>query len=377
VTRLSSIWLKLLVASIGLAGGLAIAEITLRLADLPRFHQPHSTPHQFVFRSDPATQEFYYTNLESDVITFVYHSDPRDYFEHGSVIRHETNAHGFRGPELDSPVPPGALRIAFLGDSFTFGEGVHFEDTFAEATLRLLGEAFAGEPIHFVGYNFGVGGYNTGQSLGVLERTVLRMRPDLVVLCYVLNDAEPTLFFLDPQLREPVRRPRAIERTFQNRPPDTGLYSLRVTQLLWRAISVREQRTRTEAFYRGLYEPEAKAWRDTRRALQRMAALTAAEQIPLLVMIFPLLHQLDDRHPYTNLYEQVSAVVLEAGADALSLFPSFKGRDGEELWVHPTDQHPNEEAHLIAARRLASHLAADPGFQRLVQRKGGRDARAD
>jgi hypothetical protein len=108
-----------------------------------------------------------------------------------------------------------------------------------------------------------------------------------------------------------------------------------------------------------------------------MAALTRDAQIAFLVMIFPLLHQLDDHHPYTGLYEQVADVARDAGADVLPLFPAFQGRDAEPLWVHPTDQHPNEAAHRIAAGELAAHLAADPSFRDRVRRRAGRDPRPD
>jgi hypothetical protein len=40
----------------------------------------------------------------------------------------------------------------------------------------------------------------------------------------------------------------------------------------------------------------------------------------------------------------------------LDLFDAFRGRDGPSLWVHPTNQHPNEEAHAIAAEALGRFL---------------------
>ena len=38
------------------------------------------------------------------------------------------------------------------------------------------------------------------------------------------------------------------------------------------------------------------------------------------------------------------------------LLAAFEGHDGPELWAHPSNQHPNERAHAIAADALAGFL---------------------
>ena len=89
------------------------------------------------------------------------------------------------------------------------------------------------------------------------------------------------------------------------------------------------------------------------------ALWTAAKyQIPLLVVSFPVLHQLDGSHPFSDLYRTVQERVEAAGGAFLDLFPVFSGHDAESLWVHPTDQHPNEVAHRMAAEAIAERLAA-------------------
>ena len=40
----------------------------------------------------------------------------------------------------------------------------------------------------------------------------------------------------------------------------------------------------------------------------------------------------------------------------VDLLPAFAGHDGPELWVHPTNQHPNEAGHAIAGRALFEFL---------------------
>jgi len=38
------------------------------------------------------------------------------------------------------------------------------------------------------------------------------------------------------------------------------------------------------------------------------------------------------------------------------VLPLLKGRDVSKLWVHPTDQHPNERVHAVAGKLVAEAL---------------------
>jgi DNA repair photolyase len=98
-----------------------------------------------------------------------------------------------------------------------------------------------------------------------------------------------------------------------------------------------------------------------------MTEVCAGEQIPLVVMIFPILHHLDDGHPFLDLYAKVAASAEASGTQVLDLFPGFRGRSARSLWVHPTDQHPNEWAHRIAAGQLTAFLGQHAGFLERVE----------
>jgi len=95
-----------------------------------------------------------------------------------------TNSLGARGPELAASVPAGALRVAYLGDSFTFGQGVEEEEAFA----TVIGEQLAARGVPVETLNFGVSGHGTPQSIALLERQVVPLQPDVVVLNVFAND---------------------------------------------------------------------------------------------------------------------------------------------------------------------------------------------
>lgn len=103
--------------------------------------------------------------------------------------RLQTNSLGMRGPEiLDSP----AYRIALLGDSFAFGWGVEYQESFAYLLGEMLSKEF-GQAIEVL--NYGVPGYSTFQEVSRFEE--LGIWPDLVLLYFVDNDFGAPFFIRD------------------------------------------------------------------------------------------------------------------------------------------------------------------------------------
>jgi hypothetical protein len=92
------------------------------------------------------------------------------------------NAEGYIGPLYRSPAP-GQRRIAFLGDSVTFGAGVAVERTFVERLRVELGSKFQV-------LNFAVPGYDLGRYVEYLETRVLAYAPSLVIFGICFNDDE-------------------------------------------------------------------------------------------------------------------------------------------------------------------------------------------
>src|SRR5271163_1019784 len=94
------------------------------------------------------------------------------------------NRAGFRGPEWTIAKPPGALRVAVVGDSFTEAPQVAYDQTFCAVTERALGgcKGLAGKRVQVM--NFGTDAYGTAQELVTLRRHAWQYSPDLVVLAF-------------------------------------------------------------------------------------------------------------------------------------------------------------------------------------------------
>jgi hypothetical protein len=91
------------------------------------------------------------------------------------------NSRGLRGPERALAKPEGVQRVLVLGDSLAWGWGVDDGQGFVD----LVDEAL-GPQVELI--NGGVPGFSTDQQLWFLESEGLAYEPDLVLLCFVLND---------------------------------------------------------------------------------------------------------------------------------------------------------------------------------------------
>ena len=128
--------------------------------------------------------------------------DPRVVHEHrgnGKAflmgVEVTTNSLGLREGERLRAKPPGTYRIVALGDSITMGWGVSQDMTFpAQLERQLNARPPRGFPegLRYEVLNLGVGNYNTVQEVMRLKNIGLDLAPDLIILGYFINDAEPT-----------------------------------------------------------------------------------------------------------------------------------------------------------------------------------------
>lgn len=81
---------------------------------------------------------------------------------------------------------PDEYRIAFLGDSFTFGHGVANNETFPQIVENGLNALHSPHKVKV--FNFGVDGYNVKTMTDTLRYRVLSLKPDLAIMCIIYDD---------------------------------------------------------------------------------------------------------------------------------------------------------------------------------------------
>jgi len=104
----------------------------------------------------------------------------------GRDVTIRVNSFGFRGPEL--PEKKARPRALFLGDSVTFSDFMEEKETF----VHRVGENLRKDGFDADTMNAGVGSIGMENELAILLDTGFAAKPDVVVLDFYLNDAEPS-----------------------------------------------------------------------------------------------------------------------------------------------------------------------------------------
>ena len=111
-------------------------------------------------------------------------------FRGNPVWRIALNNEGFRTAPFDEVKRPGVLRIACIGDSWTFGMNVDQSQMYPARLAALLNaEPPAGKSAAEV-INFGVLGFTSFQGLQLLKTRVLALHPDVLVVGFAMNDSD-------------------------------------------------------------------------------------------------------------------------------------------------------------------------------------------
>jgi len=255
------------------------------------------------------------------------------------------NARGYRDLERTFEKPAGTRRLVVMGDSFAWGAGIEYEDTWGQRLERGLGRRH-GERWETV--NLALPGLSATDYAAQLPAEVVAYAPDVVVLGWVLNDAET---------KEQMKARERAYALVESRPASPLDASALLRLVRGRLAATRAARERVE-YHRGLYRDADPGWQEARRSLKTIGALLRERGVPWIVAIFPLFgNPLDERYPFAEGHARVAQAAAEGGARVVDLLPAYRGLRPELLVVNgEKDEHPNEIAHRIAASVLLRAL---------------------
>ncbi len=272
-------------------------------------------------------------------------------------LRYDINSQGWRDREHAFDKPAGTVRILSVGDSVTNGHGVNVEEIYTKRLERLLNSTAGATEYEVILITQGA--LNTEQEVHLAEVEGLRYSPDLIVLGYVLNDpAEGASLRRDRQqaherswiatLKEEARRSSIIHLGYRS-----------AQRFSW---AVRRSRGTSEVagyatddyFARLHRNPES--WGRVTGAFERLERISEAVGIPVLVVIFPVLYELDS-YRWADVHAQVAAAARSHGFHVLDLLDAYRDHDPEDLQVVEGDHvHPNVAGHRLAALAIESYL---------------------
>ncbi len=260
--------------------------------------------------------------------------------------RRPINSQGYRDLERTIPRPDGVRRAVCLGDSFTWGVGVLFDDAWPQRLERGLARQ-RGETWEAV--VLAEPGLNAVQMASRLAAEGFEYEPDVVVLAWVLNDSEhedaAEARRAADWVAEVEREPSALESFLD------GSALVRLVRTRLHATAENRERVRN---FRSMYADDDPGWIAAQKALHAIGGLCRSHGVPLVVAIFPLFgNPLDELYPFHEEHARVAQAASEAGARVVDLLPRYHGLRWDLLVVDgPRDEHPNEIAHRIAAQAL-------------------------
>jgi lysophospholipase L1-like esterase len=305
------------------------------------------------------------------------------------TVRVQTNEHGFRGTQPTLYLRANeAPRIVGLGDSVMWGTGVDEEESILGLLKKKLNERSPHEVI-----NAGVVGYSTYQELLYLEKYILPLKPDVVLVNYCVNDLLPT--------EDPFKNVRRIYIQYLSQLLES--HNLAFTP---EEKSDIKELTRifdsAEHVWRTLHGLEAKSpkWVHliakvfVKIPMERMAELSREAGVRLIYVFIP---PKEDQAKYAHTVEQLKKVLVENGAEFVDVQPALvpdkneltKRRHMERsplAWVWPPELkqllilwsiqtihrrhkfidfvHPTEQGNAIIAEHIYRYLMETSNLRR-------------
>jgi len=356
---------KLALACAAVVVALFALEAVCRLAGLHgEAHEPHV--HTFLRDEDGPLRVARYGFVPLATHRTTYHTDPRGYFAPDTSVDHVFNSAGWRDEEHTLAKPAGTYRILGLGDSYLMGQGVHREDMFFHRFEDLLNDATEECKVETI--NTGISGNNTRQEANLFRERGLTYDPDLVIIHFVPNDVEEDLSAAGP-LIEFYRNYTTITQDRDWLSDYSQLWAWTRGNYL-RAVRGRDYIRKSLA----RFEANSSMWQKCRSAIDEIVAGCRQRDVRIMLVMLPFFYDLDGDYPFQPIHDRVAEYCRQQDLLFLDLREAYRDYHGPELWVHPTDQHPNEKANEIAARVMAEFVVDHAEEVRLGQPRDPRHA---
>ncbi|HEY2152553.1 MAG TPA: GDSL-type esterase/lipase family protein [Vicinamibacterales bacterium] len=262
---------------------------------------------------------------------------------HGGGPAIVNNSLGFRDREIP-PKRPDRYRVAVVGDSFSWGQGIEASERFSDVVGALLG------PRYEV-FNFGQPG--TPDHLEQLKQ-VLPTSPDFILLQLYVNDFET------PQMERPRPYPLLPPSLHHDLEESSLFYDLLNLQfsLLQSELGIVD--SYEQYLSRNLKDPASPNARQSVAAIHAFVNAARHAGIPCGIVLFPAADAMgpDGSYPFGYLHNRVRTICTDESIPCVDLLPAFsKVKDPRTMWVSQFDAHPNAMANRRAAQEILQTFA--------------------
>ncbi|MCX5667258.1 MAG: hypothetical protein NTY34_02975 [Candidatus Omnitrophica bacterium] len=292
----------------------------------------------------------------------VYYTNPRNYHipigkDGNDVIYglvYTSSQSGYRFPDGTAYIDDrDDSSILGLGDSFTFGRGVKYEDIYLTVLQGLIKQGGRDIKIR----NCGVIGHDIREVFDTYLLESSKKRYPIVIYGFVLNDfGLPVRIYGDDQIDlnnggyafDPIRKISGLYNFVCHLIDKKRLHDVTIKAYLksFRGRNAENKFNLLREFHRDIKDRDGK----------------------FVIVLFPLLYDFAS-YPFREIHEKISVFCKGEGILLVDLFPAFSKYRAEELWVNPTDHHPNETAHKIAAGEIYKFFTQNKLLQAIDEKQ--------
>jgi lysophospholipase L1-like esterase len=257
-----------------------------------------------------------------------------------NVLYVDQNSWQCRDPEWEPAKPAGTRRIAFVGDSFTYGWGV--ADTANRFTGIIQRRFQRAGPGKVEVMNVARPGWGSEAQALHLPMFLDTYAVDEVVLCYVPNDIESHL----PVSEEYNPTIPPMPRVFDTRS------SALIDWLYWRVYVPRVATVRGYHDWLAAGYADPDIWRRQEATLDAVLGCCRERGVRLRVVLLPFLRTGGTRYDAEAIHERVADWCIRHDVPVVDPRSAIADVDPDELTVNADDAHPNEHAHRLFADRI-------------------------
>jgi len=278
------------------------------------------------------------------------------------------NRFNFRERDFHVEKSQNIYRIAVIGDSLTFGQGITEKDRFSNLLEKRLNSQNQNINIEYEVLNFGRPGAETIDHIDFLNDFVLPTKPDFILLQWYINDV------LDPQDRKKKKKkkkdgkslfgvPKAIGGIY-NRLRDNSVlfYLLNKQQTQFKRLVSSKLSTSFRSFDETMLarfgDPNSTDSIKARSALEKFVRITKQNNIPMGMILFSDSYFRPSSKLDFLLTRLLDFCVNEKLICVDMRQPLSPYQGDVKLWASRLDPHPSAFANRIAADQIFAQFSS-------------------
>jgi lysophospholipase L1-like esterase len=270
------------------------------------------------------------------------------------------NKYGFWERNIDKYENPVERKkqivIAVVGDSFTWAQGIRGKNyRFTERLEKELNSTSGGNKVSVL--NFGRGGADTIQELEIVEKFVLKIHPDIVLICYLSNDI---LFRCDAE---------DYDKTWEIMSTITPT----VNFLYWRLVGPSNFEKVGLQYMKCIVDSynNQELFKEHVKKLDELFSIVKADggQPVFVLLPFPSMWMLFSKHTREDIYGRIKSAVAHVRVPIIDLTYIEQEYTIPEFQVNRFDPHPNAKMHEKFAKVIYKFLMNDPQYEQLLKKQ--------